>query len=161
MTPPTVRSERLELTPLAAPAVDALLARDRGALERLTGGRFEDPSPPPYMADALPVVSDRLRQAPAEASWWNWLVIRSDTFCRSILAAWRPGAPGTIRPPRDPLLGSMFHATGQPARAQIGGRSRCPWVTAGDRSLPSVLARQWHGACRTRSRHAAGASLIP
>ena len=56
MTPPRVRSERLELTPLAAPAVDALLARDRGTLERLTGGRFEDPSPPPYMADALPVV---------------------------------------------------------------------------------------------------------
>jgi hypothetical protein len=40
----------------------------------------------------------------------------------------------------------MFHATGQPVRAQIGGRSRCPWVTAGDRSFPSVLAREWPGA---------------
>ena len=46
MTPPKVRSERLELTPLAAPAVDALLARDRGALERLTGCLlYTSPSP--------------------------------------------------------------------------------------------------------------------
>ena len=38
-----------------------------------------------------------------------------------------------------------FHAAGQPTHAQIGGRSRCPWVAAGDRSFPSVLARTWHG----------------
>ncbi len=33
---------------------------------------------------------------------------------------------------------------GQPARAQIGGRSRCPWITTSDRSFPSVLARIRH-----------------
>ena len=80
MTPPKVRSERLELTPLAAPAVDALLARDRGTLERLTGGRFEDPSPPPYMADALPGgARPACVRLPRRRSWWNWLVVRRET----------------------------------------------------------------------------------
>jgi len=79
MTAPRVRSERLELTPLAAPALDALLARDSGVLERLTGARFADPAPPPYMAEALPVVRDRLHQAPDEAAWWNWLVVLRET----------------------------------------------------------------------------------
>jgi len=79
MTAPRVRSERLDLSPLAAPAVDALLARDNEVLERLTGARFADPAPPPYMAEALPVVRDRLREAPAEAAWWNWLVVRRET----------------------------------------------------------------------------------
>ena len=40
-----------------------------------------------------------------------------------------------------------FHATGQPAHGQIRGRSRCPWLTAGHRSFPPVLARTWHAAC--------------
>ena len=46
----------------------------------------------------------------------------------------------------DPLLRRSFQAGGQPARAQVGGRSGCPWVTAGDRSFPPVLARTWHAA---------------
>jgi hypothetical protein len=44
-----------------------------------------------------------------------------------------------------PLLRRSFHAGGQPVRVQIGGRSGCPWVTAGDRSFPPVLVRMWHG----------------
>ena len=43
----------------------------------------------------------------------------------------------------DPLLRS-FQAGGQPARAQIGGRSRCPWMTVSDHRFPPVLARTWH-----------------
>jgi hypothetical protein len=31
-------------------------------------------------------------------------------------------------------------------RARVGGRSRCPWATAGDRSPPPVLVRTWHVA---------------
>ena len=54
-------------------------------------------------------------------------------------------APGRIRT-RDPLLRRPFPAGGQPAHAHVGGRSRCPWVTAGDRSFPPVLARMWHAA---------------
>ena len=53
-------------------------------------------------------------------------------------------APGRIRT-RDPLLRRSFHAGGRPARAQVGRRLRCPWVTAGDLSFPLVLARMWHG----------------
>jgi ribosomal-protein-alanine N-acetyltransferase len=79
MTEPVVRTERLQLTPLPAPALDALLARDGATLERLTGARFADPAAPPYMADALPVVRDRLRQAPQEAPWWNWLAVRGES----------------------------------------------------------------------------------
>ena len=40
---------------------------------------------------------------------------------------------------------------GRPACTQVSGRSRCPWVPAGDRSFPLVLARKWHvvgGMCR-------------
>src|SRR5919107_376072 len=79
MTEPVVRTERLQLTPLPAPALDALLARDGATLERLTGARFADPAAPPYMADALPVVRDRLRQAPQEAPWWNWLAVPGES----------------------------------------------------------------------------------
>jgi len=52
--------------------------------------------------------------------------------------------------PGDPLLRRSFQAGGQPARAQVGGRSGCPWVTAGDRSFPPVLARVWHGCANPR-----------
>jgi hypothetical protein len=55
---------------------------------------------------------------------------------------------GIMHMVHDQLLRRSFHAAGQPARAQIGGRSRCPWVTAGDRSFPLVLARTWHAATR-------------
>jgi RimJ/RimL family protein N-acetyltransferase len=74
-----VRTERLDLTPLGADALDALLAGDDRRLRRLTGARFRTPAPPPYMADALPVVRDRLRERPEEACWWNWLVVERAT----------------------------------------------------------------------------------
>jgi len=46
-------------------------------------------------------------------------------------------------------VGPVVSGRGQPAHAQIGSRSRCPWVTAGDRSFPLVLARKWHAVCRS------------
>jgi [ribosomal protein S5]-alanine N-acetyltransferase len=70
-----VRTPRLDLRPLDAEAVDALLTGDGERLRRLTGARFREPAPPPYMADALPVVRDRLRERPEETPWWNWLVV--------------------------------------------------------------------------------------
>ncbi|MBA3316758.1 MAG: GNAT family N-acetyltransferase [Gemmatimonadales bacterium] len=71
----SVRTPRLDLTPLSADAIDALLAGDGIRLLALTGARFRHPAPPPYMADALPVVRDRLRAEPSEAAWWNWLIV--------------------------------------------------------------------------------------
>lgn len=70
-----VRTPRLDLTPLGADAIDALLAGDGIRLNALTGARFRQPEPPPYMADALPVVRDHLRVQPSEAPWWNWLIV--------------------------------------------------------------------------------------
>ena len=79
MSEPMVRTARLELRPLGAEAVGALLAGDGERLRQLTGARFRTPAPPPYMADALPVVHDRLRARPVEAPWWNWLAVDRDT----------------------------------------------------------------------------------
>lgn len=70
-----VRTPRLDLRPLGAEALEALVAGDGERLGRLTGARFREPAPPPYMADALPIVRDRLRQHPDETPWWNWLVV--------------------------------------------------------------------------------------
>ena len=74
-----VHTARLDLRPLGFEAVEALLAGDAERLRGLTGARFRTPAPPPYMADALPVVRDRLRERPDETPWWNWLVVDRET----------------------------------------------------------------------------------
>jgi ribosomal-protein-alanine N-acetyltransferase len=75
----SVHTARLELTPLDAEAIQALLAGDAQRLQQLTGAAFPQPvAPPPYMAESLPVVGTRLRKSPAEARWWNWLVVRHE-----------------------------------------------------------------------------------
>lgn len=79
MSEPLVQTARLDLRPLGAEAIEALLAGDAERLRRLTGVHFRDLAPPPYMADALPVVRDRLRDHPAETPWWNWLVVDRDS----------------------------------------------------------------------------------
>jgi RimJ/RimL family protein N-acetyltransferase len=79
MTRDIVHTERLNLTPLGPEAIEALLAGDGVLAERLTGARFREPAPPPYMAESFPVVRDRLRAHPAEAGWWNWLIVARDS----------------------------------------------------------------------------------
>jgi RimJ/RimL family protein N-acetyltransferase len=80
VTQPMVRTERLDLFPLELAAVDALLSGDGEGLERLTGAVFPRPAaPPPYMAEALPVVRERLRAVPEEAPWWNWLIVERES----------------------------------------------------------------------------------
>jgi RimJ/RimL family protein N-acetyltransferase len=75
----SVHTTRLELTPLEADPIQALLDGDGERLKRLTGAVFPEPvGPPPYMAETLPVVRDRLRQHPVEAPWWNWVATRQD-----------------------------------------------------------------------------------
>jgi len=76
----SVRTQRLELFPLSGEAIDALIAGDRARLRSITGAEFQPPvAPPPYMAESLPVVRDRLRESPDESRWWNWLVVRQDS----------------------------------------------------------------------------------
>jgi ribosomal-protein-alanine N-acetyltransferase len=93
-----VHTSRLDLTPLGAGAVDALLTGDGERLRRLTSARFRDPVPPPYMADALPVVRDRLRERPEEAQWWNWLVVDREAgeAVGSVAFAGPPDAEGAV-----------------------------------------------------------------
>jgi [ribosomal protein S5]-alanine N-acetyltransferase len=75
----TIRTDRLRLRVLGLPAVESLLAGDAARLETETGARFRWPAPPPYMAEALPDVRERLRLRPEEAPWWTWLIVREDT----------------------------------------------------------------------------------
>ncbi len=79
MTDTTLRTDRLRLTVLDLAAVESLLAGDSRRLEDATGARFRWPAPPPYMAEALPDVRERLRLRPEEAPWWTWLIVREDT----------------------------------------------------------------------------------
>jgi len=80
MMDPRVHTERLELGPLAAEAIEALIAGDGARLRELTGVLFPQPaSPPPYMADSLPEVRQHLLAHPEEAPWWNWLMFERET----------------------------------------------------------------------------------
>jgi ribosomal-protein-alanine N-acetyltransferase len=75
-----VHTGRLDLAPLTLDEVDALLAGDGPRLRELTGALFPRPAaPPPYMADPLPAVRERLRAHPGEAQWWNWLILERET----------------------------------------------------------------------------------
>jgi len=77
---PRVRTERLELAPLTADAIEALVGGDGARLRELTGVLFPHPaSPTPYMADPLPEVRARLLAHPEEAPWWNWLMFERET----------------------------------------------------------------------------------
>lgn len=98
MSDTTVRTARLDLYPLDADAVDALLAGDAERLRRLTGARFRTPAPPPYMADALPVVRERIRARPEETPWWNWLVVERETgeAAGSVAFGGPPTAEGAV-----------------------------------------------------------------
>jgi [ribosomal protein S5]-alanine N-acetyltransferase len=95
----TIRTDRLELFPLSAAAIDALLQADDGRLRSLTGATFPQPvAPPPYMADSLPVVRDRLRAGDRDAEWWNWLIVRQDNreAVGSVAFGGTPDAGGAV-----------------------------------------------------------------
>ncbi len=73
---PVLRTARLEIAPLSAAALDALVAGDRERLTACTGAHFPVPdTPPPLLAGALPSVRDRVRTAPDDAPWWTWLAV--------------------------------------------------------------------------------------
>jgi len=71
-----VRTARLEIAPLSAAALDALIAGDGQRLTACTGASFAAPdAPPPLLADALPIVRDRVGASPDDAPWWMWLAV--------------------------------------------------------------------------------------
>ena len=80
MDPSTIATDRLELPPLSAAAVPALIAGDGEPLTALTGAVFPLPvRPPPLMEDALPFFRDRLREEPDIAPWFVRLIVGRDT----------------------------------------------------------------------------------
>jgi RimJ/RimL family protein N-acetyltransferase len=71
-----IDTPRLTLIPFVPDAIDALLKGDGAKLAALTGCTFPRPlRPPPLMADVLPLVRDRLREAPETLGWWTWLTV--------------------------------------------------------------------------------------
>jgi [ribosomal protein S5]-alanine N-acetyltransferase len=103
-------TSRLELSPMSADAIDALLSGDNERLHSLTNAVFPAPAkPPPYMAEALPAVRSRLRESPSELHWWNWLVVRRDTreAIGSVAFAGSPDEAGAV------LIGYAMYPGGQ------------------------------------------------
>jgi RimJ/RimL family protein N-acetyltransferase len=123
-----VRTERLQLTPLSAEAVEALLQGNGERLRALTEAEFADPpGPPPYMAEALPVVHERLRRNPAEAHWWNWLVVRRDNrqAVGSVAFGGMPDTAGSV------LIGyAMYPAREGSGYATEAVRAMVDWAFA-------------------------------
>lgn len=85
-------TDRLELVPFTADAIEALLAGDAARLTALTGYTFPSPlRPPPLMAEVLPIVHRRLREDPASLGWWTWLAV--DRTTKAVTGALGFGGP--------------------------------------------------------------------
>lgn len=73
-------TRRLELVPMTASALGAMIDGDGQRLTKETGARFPEPVvAPPLMEDALPYIRDRVQEAPADLAWWAWLIVSSET----------------------------------------------------------------------------------
>jgi len=87
-----IGTDRLELIPFTADAIDLLLARNQMRLRETTGLVFPEPlRPPPLMEDLLPHVRDRLRDEPETLGWWTWLAVERDS--RRVTGALGFGGP--------------------------------------------------------------------
>jgi [ribosomal protein S5]-alanine N-acetyltransferase len=99
MSDPSLRTPRLELSPLSADSIEALLQGNAEQLRSLTGAKFSHPvAPPPYMAESLPVVLGRLRSHPEESEWWSWIVLQRDSreALGAIALGGKPDATGAV-----------------------------------------------------------------
>ncbi|HEY7026544.1 MAG TPA: GNAT family N-acetyltransferase [Gemmatimonadales bacterium] len=87
-----IGTDRLELIPFTADAIDLLLAGKQTRLRETTGLEFPEPlRAPPLMDDLLPQVRDRLRAEPASLGWWTWLAVERDS--RRVTGALGFGGP--------------------------------------------------------------------
>jgi ribosomal-protein-alanine N-acetyltransferase len=138
-----VNTERLELAPLSLEAIEALLQGDAARLRELTGATFPRPvAPPPYMAEAIPVVRDRLRSRPDEAPWWNWVIVERGTgrAIGSVAFGGEPDPNGAvlIGYAMYPAFEGLGYAT-EAVRAMIGWAFHQPRV-----KLVRALAPVWN-----------------
>jgi ribosomal-protein-alanine N-acetyltransferase len=128
---------------MSADVIDALLAGDADRLRSLTRAEFRDfAGPPPYMAESLPVVRDRLREHPAELEWWNWLVVRRDNrqAVGSVAFAGAPDAAGAV------LLGyAMYPEREGHGYATEATQAMVEWAFSQPRvRIVRVLAPVWN-----------------
>ena len=143
MTERVLRTSRLEITPLSAEGIEALIGGDGERLRTLAGAEFPRPAaPPPYMADSLPVVLARLRRHPEESEWWNWIIVRRDTreAVGAIALGGRPDAAGAV------LIGyAMYPGSEGNGYATEAVRAMMEWVFAqpGVRTV-RALAPVWN-----------------
>jgi RimJ/RimL family protein N-acetyltransferase len=123
---PSLMTERLELRPLTADAVDALIDRDRERLETLTNARFPEPlEPPPLMDDALAFLRDRLRAEPEAASWGPRLIV--DRATREALGS--VGLGGKPDPDGVVLMGySVYPRSERRGYATEASRALAAWA---------------------------------
>ena len=76
----TLQTERLMLTALSAPALQAWLDKDAVGLLELTHAHFREPvESPPLFGEDLAMFHTRMDETPAELGWWVWLVRRRDS----------------------------------------------------------------------------------
>src|SRR5690348_15456914 len=96
--PLALATERLELVPLAADALEALIQQDRERLEALTAAHFPEPlQAPPLMEDALPSMRDELLRAGADPAWGVWLATaRASREAIGCVALGRPDELGQV-----------------------------------------------------------------
>lgn len=76
----TLRTDRLALSAMSAPALRAWLDKDADALLALTDARFSEPvQSPPLFGEDLPMFLSRMEETPEELGWWVWLVWLKDS----------------------------------------------------------------------------------
>ncbi len=75
----TLTTDRLDLVPMTAAALEAWIDGDAAGLRAETGADFDVPvSAPPLFDEDLPTFRDRMRETPSELGWWVWLLRRRD-----------------------------------------------------------------------------------
>jgi len=136
-------TDRLELAPLTAAALDAWIVGDRDRLEAQTGARFEaPPSPPPLMEDALPAMRDGLGAGSEGEGWGPWLIVARVT-CEALGSCGLRGKPdfaGAVEIGYSlyPRFEQQGYAT-EAARALVGWAFEQPGVAAVRATIPA-----WH-----------------
>lgn len=99
METPAILTDRLELRPLSATAIRALIARDAAAFAVEVAIRAPvSIELPPLMDDALPYLADQIARDPGRAAWWCWAIVRhaDAAFIGSAGFAGPPGADGAV-----------------------------------------------------------------
>jgi [ribosomal protein S5]-alanine N-acetyltransferase len=138
-----IETERLDLVPQTADALDALIEGNRARLEALTGARWPEPlEAPPLMADALPWMRDQLRADPPPTHW-GWLIVVRATrqAVGSLGLAGEPDAGAVqIGYTIYPQFEGQGYAT-EAARAAATWALRQPGVTRLRATIPP-----WHAA---------------